>query len=289
MQAPPLWQVAALTFIAMTFIVIGDTAGKLLTQNGISPLFVAWSRFALAAFVLLPFMGVSRADLSIVSDRLVWLRALLIAGGIACIVTALRTETVANAFGAMFINPVVAYVLSALFLKERITYTRSLLLGFGFFGVMLVVKPGFGFTPGVGFALAAGMLYGAFLTTTRAVAPRYRPRLLLISQLLIGSVLLAPLGLTAMPTSLTPGIAALILLSALASAAGNLLVVMVSKTTDSTVIAPLVYLQLIAATGIGYLVFGDWPDWLTRIGLIVILISGLAGLVLARRTPPQVA
>lgn len=279
----PLWQIGAVIFIAMTCIVIGDTAGKVLTQNGVSPLFVAWTRFALASVVLLPFMGLSRVDLPALSDRLVWLRAVLIAGGIVCILTALRTETVANAFGAMFINSIVAYILSALFLKERITYARSLLLGLGFVGVLLVVKPGFGFTTGVGFGLLAGIFYGAFLTTTRAVAPHYRPRLLLISQLLIGAVILAPLGLTALPTSLTLGLCALILLSALASAAGNILVVLVSKTTDSTVIAPLIYLQLISATALGYVVFGDWPDPLSRAGLLIILLSGLGGLVLARR------
>lgn len=278
-----IWQVAIAIFIAMTFIVIGDTAGKLLTQSGISPLFVAWTRFALACVVLLPFMGLSRADLPVVSDRLVWLRAFLIAGGIVCILTALRTETVANAFGAMFINPIVAYVLAAVFLKERISHARSALLVVGFVGVMLVVKPGFGFTPGLGFALMAGLLYGGYLTTTRAVAPHYRPRLLLISQLLIGALILAPLGLSALPTTLTWGLAGLVLLSALASAAGNLLVVRVSKTTDSSVIAPLIYLQLISATALGYGVFGDWPDALGLLGLAVILASGLGGLALARR------
>ena len=48
-------------------------------------------------------------------------------------------------------------------------------------------------------------------------------------------------------------------------------------------IAPLVYTQLIAATMLGYLVFGDWPDALSLTGLAVILASGLLSLRLARR------
>lgn len=280
---PPLWQVAGTVFVAMTFIVIGDTAGKLLSEAGVNPLFTAWSRFALAALILLPFMGLSRDDLPAIRDPLVWLRAVLIAGGIVGILTALRTEPIANAFGAMFINPVVAFILSAVFLREQITFARSILLMAGFSGVMLVVKPGFGVTPGLMFALAAGLFYGGFLTTTRAVAPRYRPRLLLISQLLIGAVLLAPLGLTALPDDVTWAVAGLIVLSALASAAGNLLIVMISRKTDSTIIAPLIYLQLISATTIGYVVFGDWPDVVSILGLMVIVLSGLCGLALARR------
>lgn len=270
-------------FVAMTCIVIGDTAGKLLTQNAISPLFVAWTRFALAGIVLLPFMGLRRSDLPALRNPIVWLRALLVAGGISCILTALETEPIANVFGAFFIGPIVAYVLAVVLLKERITPTRSALLALGFVGVLLVIKPGFGFTPGLGFALVAGALYGSYLTATRAVAPLLRPRLMLISQLLIGTVLLAPLGLTALPDSLTFPFFGLILLSALASAAGNLLLVTLSKTTDSSIIAPLVYVQLISATVLGYLVFGDWPDALSIFGLAIILASGLAGLALARR------
>ncbi|SLN22470.1 EamA-like transporter family protein [Pseudooctadecabacter jejudonensis] len=267
----------------MTCIVIGDTAGKILTQQGVSPLFVAWTRFALAGLVLLPFMGLQADDLRAVRDPLVWLRALLIAGGIVCILTSLRTEPVANAFGAMFINPIVAFGLAAVFLKERVTVTRSVLLIAGFIGVLLVVKPGFGFTPGLGFALSAGLLYGAFLTTTRAVAQKYRPRLLLISQLLIGSVLLAPMGLSVLPTAISLPMFGFILLSALASAAGNLLVVMASKTSPNTTIAPLIYLQLISATAIGYMVFGDWPDPISFLGLSVIFAAGMSSLALSRR------
>lgn len=283
MAQPALWQVAGVMFVAMTCIVIGDIAGKLLTQSGVSPLFVAWTRFALACIVLLPFMGLRRSDLPALRAPLVWLRALLVAGGISCILTALKTEPIANAFGAFFIGPMVAYVLAFALLKERITPARTALLALGFAGVLLVIKPGFGFTPGLGFALMAGALYGGYLTATRAVARLFRPRLLLISQLLIGAAALAPLGLAALPESLTLPLAGLILVSALASALGNLLLVTLSRTTDSSIIAPLVYLQLISATVLGYLVFNDWPDALSIAGLAIILTSGLAGLAQARR------
>ena len=39
--------------------------------------------------------------------------------------------------------------------RERPSALRSALLALGFLGVMLVVKPGFGATPGMGFALLA--------------------------------------------------------------------------------------------------------------------------------------
>jgi len=268
---------------SMTLIVGGDTAAKVLSEQGINPIFVAWTRFALASVILLPFCGLTRTDAPALRDPMVWLRALLIMAGISCILTALRTEPIANAFGAFFIGPIVAYALSSVLLKERVTAARTVLLALSFGGVLLVVKPGFGATIGMGFAVLAGLFHGSYVVATRAIATRYRPRLLLISQLILGGILLAPFGLAQMPEGLSLEQMGLVLISALGSAFGNLLLVQLSKTTPSSVIAPLIYTQLLSATLFGYLVFAEWPDALSMLGLVVILITGLAGLALSRR------
>jgi len=268
---------------SMTLIVGADTAGKVLTQDSVSPVFIAWTRFAIAAVLIAPFCGLARADAPALRDPRIWLRALLIMGGISCILTALRTEPVANTFGAFFIGPVVAYSLSALLLKERITPARTLLLGLSFVGVLMVVKPGFGATLGMGLALLAGVFHACYLVSTRWIAQLYRPRLLLFTQLLLGAVILAPFGLAVRPDTLTTGIVLLVTLSALGSAMGNLLLVMLSQTTPSSVIAPLIYTQLLSATVLGYLVFGDWPDLISFAGLALIFATGLASLAIARR------
>ena len=278
-----MWQVGAIMVLAMTFIVGGDVAAKVLSQDGVSPIFVAWTRFALACLVLLPLSGVSRSDAPALRDPRVWLRALLIMGGICCILTALRTEPVANTFGAFFIGPIVAYALSVILLKERVTLLRTALLGLSFAGVLLVVKPGFGISVGMGFALLAGALHGGYVVATRWIAPLYRPRLLLISQLGLGAVILAPFGLAAMPDALNWAGLGLLMISAMGSALGNLLLVSLSKTTPSSIIAPLIYTQLLSATVLGYLVFSDWPDTFAFLGLAVIFASGIASLALTQR------
>jgi drug/metabolite transporter (DMT)-like permease len=283
MQSPALWRVGAIMLASMTLIVGGDVAAKVLSQNGVSPIFTAWTRFALAALVLLPFSGLTRSDAPALRDPRVWLRALLIMAGICLILTALRTEPVANTFGAFFVGPIVAFALSALLLKERITLLRSVLLGLSFVGVLLVVKPGFGATVGMGFALLAGVFHGCYVVATRWIAPLYRPRLLLISQLVLGGVILAPFGLAALPDALTWGALGLVVISAMGSAFGNLLLVTLSKTTPSNVIAPLIYTQLIPATMLGFVVFLDWPDWISFVGLAVIFATGIASLALSRR------
>lgn len=284
MPLPDLLRLAGLVFAAVSLVVLGDTAGKLLTSGGVDPFLVAWSRFALAAIALLPFSGLTRAELPNLLDRRILVRGLFIACGISSILTALRTEPIANVFGAFFIGPVVSYILAILFLHERPSALRGVLLGLGFAGVMLVVKPGFGATPGIGFALLAGMFYGAYLVMTRVVAGVFRPRFLLISQLLIGSVALAPLAAMAELPAADLRLSLLILLSAAGSAVGNFLLVLANRRAEASLIAPLVYSQLISATVLGVLVFGDWPDIWTLAGLLVIAGSGIGSLALHRQS-----
>jgi drug/metabolite transporter (DMT)-like permease len=274
MTTPHIIRLAALVFAAVSLVVLGDTAGKLLTSGGVDPFVVGWTRFALAALVLLPFSGLRLAELSVLRDWRVLARASFIAPGICCILTALQTEPIANVFGAFFIGPVVSYILAILFLGETPSRGRSALLALGFLGVMLVVKPGFG--------ASAGGCYGAYLAMTRTVAGDYRPRLLLMSQLMIGAVLLTPLGLGADWPGLTLPVLALIGLSAFGSAAGNYLLVVANRQAEASLIAPLVYTQLISATLAGIWVFGDWPDAVALLGLVLIAVSGFGTLAFTR-------
>ncbi|WP_136636373.1 DMT family transporter [Pseudooceanicola onchidii] len=272
-----------LVVLAMACIVLGDTGGKTLTSQGISPYFAAWGRFALAAVVLAPLVGLTRADLPAFTDRRLLLRTVLIVAGISSILTALRTEPIANVFGAFFVGPVVAYFGSALLLKERITLTRATLLLVGFGGVLLVVKPGFGMSFGMAMALLAGTFYGSYLVATRMVAGEFRPRFLLFSQLVMGAVAITPAAVYTWPETLPPGFAWAFPLSAFGSALGNYLLLIASRNLPANVVAPLVYSQILWAMLLGFAVFGDWPDVLAFLGLAIILASGLMGLRLAGR------
>ena len=285
MENSSLLRSVALMALAMSLIPGGDTAGKWLTSRmDVSPFFVAWTRFALGALFFLPFSGLRREELRLLVDWRLVLRALFIVGGVSSILTALRTEGIATVFGAFFIGPVLSYAASALLLRERVGLGRSLLLLAGFGGVLLVVRPGFGMTAGTGFALLAGVFYGSYLTASRWLRERARPRALLLSQLAVGAVALTPAGLAAMPGAAAPwpALGILVVISALASMLGNLLLIFAYRGAEASRLAPLVYFQLIAATLLGVLVFGELPDRLALIGLGVLLLSGFGSLALRR-------
>lgn len=272
---------ALIMSVGMLLIPFGDTAGKMMTSAGIAPLFVAWTRYGLGLVLLAPFVW-DRAILGLLGDRRIWLRSAVQTVTISTILTALQTEPIANVFGAFFLGPLVSYVLSIWLLKEQGSLARILLLLLGLGGVFLVVKPGFGMTPGLGWALVSGCFYGMFLTASRWVQPLGKPLHLLLAQLIIGSLLLLPFGVAHIPNELPLG---LMFWSATASMFGNLFLVFAYARAGASLLAPFVYLQLIGATAYGFLFFGNWPDPLAAIGIAVIFVSGFANLFL--RTSPR--
>ncbi|KZY49331.1 DMT family transporter [Sulfitobacter sp. KE29] len=263
-------------FIAMSLIPAGDSAGKILTSGmGVAPVFVAWSRFAIGALMVLPFLP--RGTWGLMRDWRLWLRAGTLALGITCIQTALRTEAIANVFAAFFIGPMISYLLAAIFLRERISLLRSALILMGFCGVLLVVRPGLGGGtggPGLLFAVAAGLFYGVFLTMSRWLSDLAPPLALTFTQLAMSAVMLLPLGLMNLPEATLP-VAGLATASALFSMLGNLLLLYAYRRAPATRLAPLVYFQLIAAVLLGLFLFSTLPDALTWAGLAVIITAGI--------------
>lgn len=275
-----MWHAVLIMFIAMSMIPAGDMAGKLLTGSfGVAPIFVAWSRFAVGALILAPL--VRAPAWALLRDWRIWLRASFLACGVAFIQTALRTEPLANVFAAFFIGPILSYGLSALLLREPVTTLRSVLMVVGFAGVLLVVRPGFGGSAGLGYAVLAGCFYGAFLTASRWLAHTGTALDVSFSQLLISALILTPMGLLSLPAPSAP-ILGLTLASATFSMLGNLLLLFAYRQTAATRLAPLIYFQLIAATGLGWAVFGDLPDLLTWLGLALVIGAGLASAAVRR-------
>lgn len=271
--------------IGMSLIPVGDSAGKLLGQSGIEPSFIAWSRLFVGFLFVLPFAALKLKEINQLFHWKLLVRAGLFCSAIFCILTALKTEPIANVFGIFFIGPIVSYVLAAMLLKEQITLSRSILLITGFIGVLVVVRPGLGMSVGSIFALGSGFFYGCLLVANRWLAGQFRPRLILLSTLLAGSLFLLPSVATSFPAEVNASIVGLILVSSLASAIGNLIIIESSRKLEASIIAPFVYTQLIAAAILGYGLFNDWPDTLSMVGLVIIFTSGVLSFVLVQKKP----
>ncbi|WP_394199445.1 DMT family transporter [Litoreibacter albidus] len=283
MERSILFAVAMMS-LGMLLIPLGDTAGKLMTSTGIAPFFVAWSRYLVGLLVLLPF-ALHKDAFGLLKNWRIWVRSAIQAITITTILTALKTEPIANVFAAFFLGPMVSYILSVTLLKEVASTMRLILLAIGLIGVFLVVKPGFGMTTGLAWAAFSGICYGVFLTASRWVSPYGKPVHLMMTQLFIGALLLTPLGLLNLPT-VTPAVSGLVLWSGVASMFGNLLLIFAYARAGASVLAPFVYVQLIGATAYGWLAFGNLPDGLSALGLVVIFLSGFATLFIPKSKRP---
>jgi drug/metabolite transporter (DMT)-like permease len=132
------------------------------------------------------------------------------------------------------------------------------------------------------YALGAGCCYGGYLTATRWTAATAPPVMALFSQLMVGTALLAPAGL---PELARFGVVepALLCLLALPSMVANLLAILAYRFSRASALAPLVYVQILSATAIGYWVFADLPDAVAATGLGLIMGSGLLMLWRSRK------
>ena len=279
----PFMLAALIMGVGIAGIPLGDTAAKFMYAHAsVDPFFIAWSRYGLGIFLVwLAYIG-RGFEYHIMTDWRLWLRSTFVTAAIVCILNALASEPIANAFAAFFIGPIFAYFGSALLLKETITGFRTITLLCAFAGVLIVVRPIGGMSVGLLFALAGGMFYAAFLVSTRWLSTVARPRSLLLSNLIMGTVLLTPMGVVHIP-AMDFKMSALVLWSAAASAVGNLAIVLSSSLVDGSRIAPLIYMQVVYATLYGILFFGEFPDHWTFIGLVVLVMSGFASFFAQRR------
>ena len=100
--------------------------------------------------------------------------------------------------------------------------------------------------------------------------------------LLIGAIILTPFGIREIP-EINLNIAYLLVISAVASALGNLIIIEANRRLPANVVAPFVYTQLIAATLLSVIVFDSWPDMISLIGLMVLFISGILSFIYANQ------
>jgi drug/metabolite transporter (DMT)-like permease len=56
---------------------------------------------------------------------------------------------------------------------------------------------------------------------------------------------------------------------------GHWLLILAHARAPAPVLAPFIYFQIVWMLGLGYLIFGDWPDPWTLVGCTVVVASGL--------------
>jgi drug/metabolite transporter (DMT)-like permease len=261
--------------IAMLSIPLVDGTAKYLSV-GYSPLFIGWARYAVAALIVLPIAAWRNGAKVFPAERLGshLLRTLFLVISMTLYFLALARIPLATAISVFFIGPIAAVLLALLILKERFTWAKGVSLALGFIGAIVILRPGPEINPGLLLAFAAGLCFALYLIATRSAAQQSDPVKTLAFQCVIGTLLLTP---QAAATWTAPhwGDLAFFLGLGFFSAFSHLLSITAFRHAEASILSPLIYLELLGATVIGYFAFGEIPDLFTIIGAGLIIAAGL--------------
>lgn len=232
---------------------------------------ILWFREGLAGFRLpLPLVQLGRGA--------------AVAFATVCFFLGIFLMPLAEATVINFVNPMLTALLSALFLKERAPRAAWVATILAFLGVLIVLRPDTGELGWAALlpllaALGMGVLMilnritanvGSVIQMQFAVAALAVP--FLIGATLAGHLSGAEGFVVPMPE---PSVILRCLIVAGSASVAHMLIYMATMRASAAVVAPMLYVQLLAATVLGWVVFGDRPDLTTGLGALLIIGGGL--------------
>ena len=191
------------------------------------------------------------------------------------LIIAFSMMPLASAVAINFSAPLFTALVSILLLKEQIGFARWFALIVGFLGVLIVTHPSAETIQlGALFALVNAMIYGSVTAAVRSMTATETAETLLMYQLLLITAffsLLLPFGV-AVPTWADAG---LMLLNGLTNAVGQYWWTRALHLAPASAITPFLYLSLVWAAVLGFVVWGDVPSAALLAGSAVVVGSGL--------------
>ncbi|PIE10311.1 MAG: EamA family transporter [Rhodobacterales bacterium] len=190
--------------------------------------------------------------------------------------TALFNMPIANVTAILQSLPLTVTLAAALFLGEPVGWRRLSAILTGFFGVMLIVKPGAeGFTIYSIYTLIAVASVTLRDLSTRKLS-RQTPSMLVTLMSSVGVTLffgLLSLGDDWVPVAPRSGV--ILAGASVMIIGGYLFSIMVMRVGEISFVAPFRYTALLWALLLGWLVFGEWPDTWTLLGGAIVISSGM--------------
>jgi drug/metabolite transporter (DMT)-like permease len=214
---------------------------------------------------------------------LVHLRCATAITGTACVMYAFTHIPFADVYAIGFSTPLFVTLLSVLLLREHVALQRWILLLISFAGVVLVIRPGLRDVDTGHYVMMIAAVLGAVTTTIlRHVAQKER-RVSLVGLQVFYSAIFN--GIMMAPVFVGPSIEQLAILLGigLLGGIGGLLLIQASRQTPANLIAPVQYSQLIWAILFGALFFGEYPDWIAIVGMIIVVSAGLLNVLSEKR------
>lgn len=280
--------VTGICFVAVTALVKHGAQDLPAAQSG-------FMRYIIGLVLLAPLAGpILRAGLTRRQLILFGSRGLLQSLGVICWFFAMTRITIAEVTAMNYLSPIYITLGAAFLLGERLAARRIIAILVAFAGALIILRPGFReVSPGHIAMLGTAVLFAGSYLIAKQLTGEVSPAVI-VGMLSVGCTIgLAPFAAAVWvtPTWEEVGWMALV---ALFATAGHYTMTLAFAAAPVTVTQPATYLQLVWATLLGAIVFGEPVDgWVVLGGSIILgAVSFITfrEAVLKRRTtvPPEV-
>ena len=262
-----------------------DVFGKLATEE-IPAAEITFARFLLQTILLAPIVLWRRAFARPTARDAILhaARGVLMAIATVFFFAALKHMPIADAISIFFVEPFILIMLGAWLLGEKVGWRRYAACAVGFVGALIVIQPSYeelGWTAAL--PLGTALTFAFYMILTRHLAPRSDPFAMqtyagIAGAVFMGAVLWIGEGTgdpTFDPVWPSPWFMWMLLGVGVVATSSHLLIVFASRHAPASVLAPLQYLEIVAATVYGYLIFGDFMSADKWLGVAIIIGSGL--------------
>ncbi|HTS91296.1 MAG TPA: DMT family transporter [Stellaceae bacterium] len=263
--------------LGVTMFPFLNTCAKLLSTE--YPLLeIVWARFTghfvVMALIFLPGRGWRLFAAHRLSIQIV--RSVLLLGSTLFFIRAIGTVPLATASTIGFTTPLMVTALSVPMLHEAVGPRRWAAVGVGFIGALIVIRPGSGFTdPAVLLLIGSATCYALYQIATRRGAFHDNAETGIVYAALIGTIVMSALVPFDFVPPRKPTDYLLFAALGIFGGFGHYFVTQAFRLGPAALISPLGYVELIGTTVMGYLVFGNFPDFWTWVGATLIVASGI--------------
>ena len=285
MKHPHALRGIGLMILAVSTFSCLDATAKYLAAIYAVPTIV-WARYVFQMLLMVVVLG-PRLRMELVRTahlRLQLLRGAVLTASSLLFLTALSRMPLAEAASIAFMAPLFIAVLSGPVLHERVERRTWVALAAGFAGVLLIVRPGGElFTWVAILPLGSALLMAIYQMMTRRLAGRDAALTTLFYPALVGSIVVPVVFPLALALPDQPAHIAMFCALGVMGGVGHFFLIRAHDHAPASVLGPFMYGQLLTALVLGWLVFGQLPDGIAVLGMVVITASGLLLAISHRR------
>jgi drug/metabolite transporter (DMT)-like permease len=248
---------------------------KELGATGIDSLQTVFVRSLMGLLVPLPFLIASGMP---VRTKQLGIQILQAAVGTAALMAHFYAWTklpLATVTALIFTQALFTLLLAVLLIRAWVRWQRWVATAIGFFGVLIMVRPGYGSVePAALLALFAGFAIALQVVLIARLPPGEKQLTMLFYLGVVGTLITAGPGLAVwrMPSQLQ---VLLLLSNGILGVAAQACIFRAFRVGDAAYVAPFDYSKLVVASLLGFFVFGEIPTAWTMTGAALVVLSTL--------------